>query len=285
MVPPNPECGPHHRRSHTHERREERERIPPASIHRALGPLGATTLLTSAGVVAATPATANPAHGGPSPAPSCPTPPAPGGANPCPPPAMQSLCGAPTDTDPLWQDVQYCTQGIAPPTPPPPTCLKVTANDVVLHGRPENTHNCLLLPSCRITGIECPFIHTDSAPNYWRDAWENARSGGSVPVQYRSIGLGINSQGARHFNQLHIHMAGVMDGTQRRLQELESQGRMATQPSQWAAPATRRRSRGIRVRATASTASSDSGTFSRTSSHCCTGTWWSRTRRAWRTRP
>lgn len=202
------------------------------------GTLGAAALLTGAGVMAGTTAMASPAHGGPSPDPSCPPPPPPGGpASPCPPSQMQSLCGRPTDNDPLWHDVQYCTQGTVPPAPQPrPDCLKTTPNYVVLHGKPENTHNYLLLPSCRITGIECPFIHMNSAANYWQEAWENARSGGSVPVQYPNIGLGINSQGARRYNQLHIHMAGIRASTQRRLQDLESQGRMATQPSQWAAP-------------------------------------------------
>ncbi|MET4923160.1 CDP-diacylglycerol diphosphatase [Streptomyces sp. PSRA5] len=114
--------------------------------------------------------------------------------------------------------------------------MNVTANYVVLHGRPETQHNYLLLPSCRIKGIECPFISTSGAANYWNDAWENARSGGSVPVRYPNIGLGINSQIARRLNQLHIHMAGVRPSTQRRLQELETMGRVATQPAQWAAP-------------------------------------------------
>ncbi|MFB7493354.1 CDP-diacylglycerol diphosphatase [Streptomyces sp. NPDC056161] len=150
---------------------------------------------------------------------------------------MQSLCGRPTDHDPLWNDVQYCTNGTVPPPPQPkPDCLRATPNYVVLHGKPENQHNYLLLPSCRITGIECPFLEDPAAANYWNDAWQNARNGGSVPVQYPNIGLGINSQGARRFNQLHIHMAGIRASTQRRLQELESMGRMATQPAQWAAP-------------------------------------------------
>ncbi|TGZ18507.1 hypothetical protein DV517_34800 [Streptomyces sp. S816] len=201
------------------------------------GTVGGAALLTGAGVMAGTTATADAAHGGPAPTPSCSTTPPPGGASPCPPSQLQPLCGSPNDDDLLWNDVKYCTQGI---TPPPsqgkPDCLKVTPNYVVLHGSPETTHNYLLLPSCRITGIECPFIHMDSAANYWHEAWENARHGGSVPVQYASIGLGINSQHARRYQQLHIHMAGIRPSTQRRLQELEAQGRMATQPSQWAAP-------------------------------------------------
>ncbi|MEU3421543.1 CDP-diacylglycerol diphosphatase [Streptomyces murinus] len=201
------------------------------------GTVGGAALLTGAGVMAGTTATADAAHGGPAPTPSCSTTPPPGGASPCPPSQLQPLCGSPNDDDLLWNDVKYCTQGI---TPPPsqgkPDCLKVTPNYVVLHGSPETTHNYLLLPSCRITGIECPFIHMDSAANYWHEAWENARHGGSVPVQYANIGLGINSQHARRYQQLHIHMAGIRPSTQRRLQELEAQGRMATQPSQWAAP-------------------------------------------------
>lgn len=161
---------------------------------------------------------------------SCPTPPPPGGANPCPPAALQSLCGSPTDNDPLWRDVQSCTGGS-----PGPNCLNVTQNYVVLHGRPENQHNYLLLPTCRIKGIECPFISTSAAANYWNDAWQNSRNGGSVPVRYPNIGLGINSQIARRYDQLHIHMAGVRASTQRRLQELDSMSRIATQPAQWAA--------------------------------------------------
>ncbi|WP_330174283.1 CDP-diacylglycerol diphosphatase [Streptomyces sp. NBC_01498] len=193
------------------------------------GTIGAAGLLAGAGAAGSAAATADPVYGEPLTG-SCPTPPPPGGANPCPPAQLQALCGSPTDTDPLWRDVQSCTQGT-----PGPNCLHVTPNYVVLHGSPQNQQNYLLLPSCRIKGIECPFITTSAAANYWNDAWENARSGGSVPVQYPNIGLGINSQIARRFDQLHIHMAGVRPSTQRRLQELEMTGRMATQPSQWAA--------------------------------------------------
>ncbi|MEV7728686.1 CDP-diacylglycerol diphosphatase [Streptomyces sp. NPDC087917] len=146
---------------------------------------------------------------------------------------MQPLCGSPTDTDPLWQDVQYCTQGIVPPSGHKADCLKATPNYVVLHGQPVSPHNYLTIPSCRITGIECPFILTPNVANYWHEAWETARRGGDVPVQYRSIGLGINSQGSRQLNQLHIHMAGVRDSTQGRLQALETAGRVAPHPSQW----------------------------------------------------
>lgn len=191
----------------------------------------AGTAAAGSAAAAAGPVPTDPDYG------SCSTPP-PGGAAPCPPAQMQSLCGSPADKDPLWQDVQYCANGTVPPPPQPkPECLRTTANYVVLHGKPENHHNYLLLPTCRITGIECPFIETSAAPNYWNEAWQTARSGGSVPVQYGDIGLGINAQGARRYNQLHIHMAGIRPSTQRRLQELESMGRMATQPSHWADPA------------------------------------------------
>ncbi|MFF4899785.1 CDP-diacylglycerol diphosphatase [Streptomyces sp. NPDC001068] len=197
------------------------------------GVVGAATLL--AGTAAAGNAAA---ATGPVPTdPSCPTPPPPGGAGPCPPASMQALCGSPNDNDLLWNDVRYCTTGTPPPPgQTPPACLRTTPNYVVLHGRPENQHNYLLLPSCRISGIECPFLVSTSAHNYWNDAWETARSSGSVPVQYANIGLGVNSQGARRYQQLHIHMSGVRPSTQRRLQELESMGRMATQPSHWGDP-------------------------------------------------
>lgn len=194
------------------------------------GSLGAAGLLVGAGAAGSAAAAVGPVHGEPSSS-SCPTPPPPGGASPCPPAQLQSLCGSPTDNDPLWRDVQSCTHGT-----PGPNCLKVTSDYVVLHGKPENQHNYLLTPSCRITGIECPFILNSGAANYWNDAWGNARSGGSVPVHYADIGLGINSQSARQLNQLHIHMAGVRPSTQRRLQELETMGRVAPHPSQWASP-------------------------------------------------
>lgn len=198
------------------------------------GALGAGALLSGTGASASAAAGPGSAAGDPQCCP-CPTDPSPPGAgpSPCPPQHLQPMCGSPTDTDPLWQDVQYCTQGIVPPSGQRPTCLKTMPNYVVLHGKPETPRNYLLLPSCRITGIECPFLVTTTVANYWHEAWENARSGGDVPVQSQYIGLGINSQSARQLNQLHIHMAGVRASTQRRLQDLEASGRVALQPSQW----------------------------------------------------
>ncbi|MFD5617590.1 CDP-diacylglycerol diphosphatase [Streptomyces yangpuensis] len=197
------------------------------------GVLGAGALLTGGAGRASATVQAGPVAGASCcPCPTDPNPPG-GGQAPCPPSHLQPLCGSPTDTDPLWQDVQYCTQGIVPPSGQRPVCLKAMPNYVVLHGTPETRHNYLLLPSCRITGIECPFLVTTTVANYWHEAWENARRGGDVPVCFPDIGLGVNSQTARHLNQLHIHMAGVRDSTQRRLQDLEAAGRIAPQPSQW----------------------------------------------------
>ncbi|MFD9000397.1 CDP-diacylglycerol diphosphatase [Streptomyces sp. NPDC059582] len=201
------------------------------------GAAGAAALLAGAGAVSSAAAAALPTHGETSSDPCPCTPPdsGPGAeASPCPPAQLQSVCGHPSDRDPLWNDVQYCTNGTPPPAPQrAPDCLKTTSNYVVLHGKPENQHNYLLCPSCRITGIECPFLESASAANYWNDAWENAKHGGSVPVNYSNIGLGINSKSARRFDQLHIHMAGVRDSTQKRLQDLETAGRVAAHPAQW----------------------------------------------------
>ncbi|MFF4324521.1 CDP-diacylglycerol diphosphatase [Streptomyces sp. NPDC001568] len=207
----------------------ETDGVPRRRFVALSGALGAGVLLTGAGGGNAAAATSPVPT--PDPCPTAPNPP--GGPSPCPPSGLQGLCGSPADNDPLWQDVQYCTQGIVPPSGMRPTCLKTTPNHVVLHGRPETPHNYLLLPSCRITGIECPFLVTSTVANYWHEAWENARRGGDVPVQYPNIGLGINSRSARRLNQLHIHMAGVRDSTQRRLQALETAGRIAPQPSNW----------------------------------------------------
>ncbi|WP_211770847.1 CDP-diacylglycerol diphosphatase [Kutzneria sp. CA-103260] len=158
--------------------------------------------------------------------------------NSCPPTSLQVICGDPGDrNDPLWNDVQYCIHGVVPPPPQlPPDCVHKTAQYVVLRGKPENTHNYLLLPARRIAGIECPFIWEAGAPHYWNYAWGNAMPGGVVPVKYRSIGFGVNSQDARRFNQLHIHMAGVRDSLQRRLHELENSGDIADDPTRWADP-------------------------------------------------
>ncbi|GGZ47706.1 CDP-diacylglycerol diphosphatase [Streptomyces subrutilus] len=201
------------------------------------GALGAGALLAGAegSASAATGPVSVPVDPSCCPCPADPPPPG-AGQSPCPPAQLQPLCGRPTDNDPLWQDVQYCTRGIVPPSGLKPNCLKTTSNYVVLHGKPETQHNYLLVPSCRITGIECPFLVTSGVANYWHEAWENARSGGDVPVQYPNIGLGINSVSARQLNQLHIHMAGVRESTQRRLQDLEASGRVAPQPSQWGDP-------------------------------------------------
>ncbi|MFH7594583.1 CDP-diacylglycerol diphosphatase [Streptomyces racemochromogenes] len=192
------------------------------------GALGAAALLAGAGTGRSRAAAAQAAYSAPSTDP-CPPGTPPPGTSPCPPSQLQSLCGRPGDSDPVWNDVQHCVRN-----PQDPQCLHVTSDYVVLHGKPESPRNFLLSPTCRITGIECPYLESTQAPNYWSDAWDNARPGGRVPVQSDFIGLGINSQAARRFDQLHIHMAGVEDNTQKQLQDLERAHSIATSVGAWA---------------------------------------------------
>ncbi|MFF7356953.1 MULTISPECIES: CDP-diacylglycerol diphosphatase [Streptomyces] len=206
-------------------------RLPRRQFLALSGNVGAAALLVGAGAGKSAAAAAHCTHDVPSSGP-CPCCVAPPHANPCPTPGP--LCGDPKDKDPLWNDVQYCVNGTPPPPPQPkPDCLNTTSNYVVFHGKPETKHNYLLSPTCRITGIECPFLTESQAANYWHEAWENARPGGAVPVEYDNIGLGMNSQRARHFNQMHIHMAGVQPITQTELQGYEKQRKIAATPAQW----------------------------------------------------
>ncbi|MGV9210673.1 CDP-diacylglycerol diphosphatase [Micromonospora sp. RB23] len=163
--------------------------------------------------------------GGPPPQP---TPPAPGGAN-CPTPS--TLCGFPSQTGgryDLWDRVQVC---LGTRTTPPTNCLTTTTDYVVLNGRPQNNHNFLLVPTCRTSGIECPFIATAAAPNYWLDAWINAQPGQPSHVVYPNVGLGINSADARQQDQLHIHLAGIHSGIQTQLNNYDNV--ITNNPANW----------------------------------------------------
>jgi CDP-diacylglycerol pyrophosphatase len=159
----------------------------------------------------------------------------PPGAAACPSPS--AICGHPGDSGPrvyLWEEVQVA-EGTKNP-PPPDTSLLTTPDYVILHGAPKTAHNFLLVPSCRISGIECPFIWGPTAySGYWNDAWEQAQPGGAAPVKYPSIGLGINSAipGIRMQDQLHIHMAGILSGVQGQLNKLEGNGKITSHLTKW----------------------------------------------------
>jgi CDP-diacylglycerol pyrophosphatase len=161
--------------------------------------------------------------------------PRPKGAVACPPPS--GICGHPSDSGPrlhLWEEVQVAEGTKSPP--PFDNSLLTTPSYVILHGDPETNHNFLLVPSCRITGIECPFIWGPTAySGYWNDAWEQAQPGGAAPVKYPSIGLGINSALTRQQDQLHIHMAGILSGVQAQLNKLEKAGKITSNRKKWPA--------------------------------------------------
>ncbi|CCH22361.1 CDP-diacylglycerol diphosphatase [Micromonospora lupini] len=165
------------------------------------------------------------ADGGQTPEPS---PPGPGGAN-CPTPS--ALCGFPSQSGgryELWDKVQVC---LGTRTAPATNCLRTTSDYVVLNGMPQNSHNFLLLPTCRVSGIECPFIATTAAPNYWLDAWINAQPGQPSHVVYPNIGLGVNSANTRDQDQLHIHLAGIHSGIQTQLNAYDSS--ITNNPANW----------------------------------------------------
>ncbi|SDL14933.1 CDP-diacylglycerol pyrophosphatase [Nonomuraea maritima] len=143
--------------------------------------------LTGAGVVLST-ACQIPALASDTP----PPPPTAGGPDP-------TVCGSPNSMDRLWVSMQRCHGNNS--------CLQNGDDYVVMPGN-NNTSgytNFILVPTQRINGIECPWICNSHAPNYWDAA---AYFATRPPTVVRTpVGLGINSQRARTFNQLHIHMA------------------------------------------------------------------------------
>jgi CDP-diacylglycerol pyrophosphatase len=142
------------------------------------------------------------------------------------------LCGNPNDTSPeLWRTAKSCGQAHRSGKPIPPECHGTTDTYVVLRGGPSD-HNFLLVPTRRVKGIECPYIWSASAPNYWLHAWEQAQPGGAGPVKYKAgIGLGINSAQARQQDQLHIHMAGILSDVQGQLGAAKN---ITADPKKWA---------------------------------------------------
>ncbi|MET7704880.1 CDP-diacylglycerol diphosphatase [Micromonospora sp. NPDC005413] len=203
------------------------EKIHRRQFVRLSGTAGATGLLGLMGAGSAL------ADGGSTDGGQAPEPPPPGpGAAPCPTPS--SLCGYPNDTGgryDLWDRVQVC-EGTKT-GPPSPQCLQTTSTYVVLNGGSGSNHDFLLVPSCRISGIECPFTATSNAPNYWLDAWNNAQPGQPGHVVYPHIGLGVNSADPtiRQQDQLHIHMAGIHSGIQTQLNNHDST--ISNVPSRW----------------------------------------------------
>jgi CDP-diacylglycerol pyrophosphatase len=133
-------------------------------------------------------------------------------------------CGLEKDTDTLWQIAQRC---VATPS----TCLMTTANYALVDGNPQNTHNYLLVPTKRRQGIECSLIWQPQEWNYWQSAWQHATTAGPTRVQYPAIGLGVNSVHGRRFNQLHIHMAGILPQVQKDLKDNEK--KITKDPSKW----------------------------------------------------
>ncbi|MBP2708175.1 CDP-diacylglycerol diphosphatase [Microbispora sp. RL4-1S] len=109
-------------------------------------------------------------------------------------------CGSTAlSSDSLWRRSQTCHANNS--------CLQNDTDYVVMGGNNNKSGyvNFILVPTVRISGIECPWICGGSAPNYWSAA--DYYAGKAPTVVPNPVGLGINSKAARHFNQLHIHMA------------------------------------------------------------------------------
>ena len=94
-------------------------------------------------------------------------------------------CGSPSDSGGrfvLWDKVQVCEEK---KTQPQTNCLVNDSDYVVLNGGANTTHDYLLVPTRRVSGIECPLIWDQNAPNYWQDAWMQAtKTGGAAEVNY-----------------------------------------------------------------------------------------------------
>ena len=147
---------------------------------------------------------------------------------------QSSGCGDWNDTGRrfyLWDQVKRRTPGN------PGNNLEVTFPDpsrdygyAVHNGKPHgqsSTYDLLLIPTNRISGIECPKVWQPNALNLWQYARNAARR---IPSG-TDIALAINSAEMRDQDQLHIHVSRLRRDAKDDL--TRQQQLITTDPAKW----------------------------------------------------
>jgi CDP-diacylglycerol pyrophosphatase len=128
-------------------------------------------------------------------------------------------CGSADDTDSLWTDVKGRTPGNKGPNI---KIVKISDQlGYALHDGnkvgEKHKYNLLVIPTERITGIECDkILDPQEVLNLWKYAWDDARD----KFGKEDIMLGINSKDGRSHNQLHIHLTGLKGDIRKELDKL-----------------------------------------------------------------
>lgn len=131
------------------------------------------------------------------------------------------------------------------------------------HGAPS-TYDLLLLPTNRVSGIECPKIWAPNALNLWQYARDAARR---IPSG-NNIALGINSAELRDQDQLHIHVSRIFASAKT---DIDNQRKLITNdPANW-------RGTVISVQGTRTFVRCTFPTSTPTCSHFSSSTWHRRT--------
>jgi len=131
----------------------------------------------------------------------------------------------------LWDQVKKRTPGdrgtnLEVVFPDPARDYGYAVHNGAPHGTPS-TYDLLLIPTNRVSGIECPKIWQPNALNLWQYAREAARR---IPPN-TNIALGVNSAEQRDQDQLHIHVSRLRDDAKA---DIDAQRHLiATDPSNW----------------------------------------------------
>ncbi len=126
-------------------------------------------------------------------------------------PYPPSDCGSKNDDDSLWKDVD----GVNPKQKGPNIEVVEEGNlGYALHdgNRRGESHkyNLLVIPTARITGIECDqILNPNDVLNLWSAAWGKVKERFGKSLKPTEWMLGINSKFGRSHNQLHIHLTGL----------------------------------------------------------------------------
>ncbi len=208
---------------------------PPRINRRRMLSITATTV---AGLAAGALASSGPAHAAPS---LCDLP-GTGSVGPelCGTPSPPPECGDPSDTGTarleLWDDVKGATPAnpkgaeevVETFQPVEPFTNPLTYQGFAIRKGNQGTlrsNNLLLIPTQRITGIECRIIWQPTTINFPAYAYEKAEAyqQGKVPAG-SAVAVGINSVAARQKDQLHIHMSRLQTQANSELATEEGKG-------------------------------------------------------------